>query len=141
MTQFKPGKSGNPAGRPKGIKDRRVALREKLLPHADQLIEMVTTFAKSGDMAAMKIVMDRIIPPLKEEPIHVTIPKIESAVDCRQAQAAVVNAVAAGDMLPSEGQAISSLIEAQRRAFETTELAQQMRDLHEEISKLKEKRP
>lgn len=141
MTQFKPGKSGNPAGRPKGIKDRRVALREKLLPHADQLIEMVTTFAKSGDMAAMKIVMDRIIPPLKEEPIHMTIPKIESAVDCTQAQAAVVNAVAAGDMLPSEGQAISSLIEAQRRAFETTELAQQMRDLHEEISKLKEKRP
>ena len=141
MTQFKPGKSGNPAGRPKGIKDRRVALREKLLPHADQLIEMVTTFAKSGDMAAMRIVMDRIIPPLKEEPIHVAIPKIESAADCTQAQAAVVNAVAAGDMLPSEGQAISSLIEAQRRAFETTELAQQMRDLHEEISKLKEKRP
>lgn len=141
MTQFKPGKSGNPAGRPKGIKDRRVALREKLLPHADQLIEMVTTFAKSGDMVAMKIVIDRLIPPLKEEPIHVTIPKIESAVDCTQAQAAVVNAVAAGDMLPSEGQAISNLIEAQRRAFETTELAQQMRDLHEEISKLKEKRP
>jgi len=141
MTQFKPGKSGNPAGRPKGIKDRRVALREKLLPHADQLIEMVTTFAKSGDMAAMKIIMDRLIPPLKEEPIHVTIPKIESAADCTQAQAAVVNAVAAGDMLPSEGQAISNLIEAQRRTFETTELAQQMRDLHEEISKLKEKRP
>lgn len=141
MTQFKPGKSGNPAGRPKGIKDRRVALREKLLPHADQLIEMVTTFAKSGDMAAMKIIMDRLIPPLKEEPIHVEISKIENAVDCTQAQAAVVNAVAAGDMLPSEGQAISNLIEAQRRAFETTELAQQMRDLHEEISKLKEKRP
>lgn len=141
MTQFKPGKSGNPAGRPKGIKDRRVALREKLLPHADQLIEMVTTFAKSGDMAAMKIIMDRLIPPLKEEPIHVAISKIENAVDCTQAQAAVVNAVAAGDMLPSEGQAISNLIEAQRRAFETTELAQQMRDLHEEISKLKEKRP
>lgn len=140
MTQFKPGKSGNPAGRPKGIKDRRVALREKLLPHADQLIEMVTTFAKSGDMAAMKIVMDRIIPPLKEEHIRVAIPKIESAADCTQAQADVVNAVASGDMLPSEGQAISSLIEAQRRAFETTELAQQMRDLHDEISKLKEKR-
>lgn len=140
MAQFKTGKSGNPSGRPKGVKDRRVALREKLLPHADQLIEMVTTFAKSGDMAAMKIVMDRIIPPLKEEPIHVRIPKIESAADCTQAQAYVVNAVSAGDMLPSEGQAMSNLIEAQRRAYETTELAQQMRDLHDEISKLKEKR-
>ncbi len=138
---FKPGKSGNPAGRPKGIKDRRVVLREKLLPHADQLIEMVTTYAKSGDMAAMKIVMDRIIPPLKEEPIHVTIPKIESAADCTQAQAAVVNAVAAGELLPSEGQTMSNLIEAQRRAFETTELAQQMQQIQVEIAKMKEKRP
>lgn len=118
-----------------------MTLREKLLPHADQLIKMVTTYAKSGDMAAMKIVMDRIIPPLKEEPIHVTIPKIESAADCTQAQAAVVNAVAAGEMLPSEGQAMSNLIEAQRRAFETTELAQQLHQIQSEIAKMKEKRP
>lgn len=131
---FKPGQSGNPTGRPKGIKDRRVALREKLLPHADQLIEMVTTFAKSGDMAAMKIVMDRIIPPLKEEPIHVSIPKIESAEDCVKAQAAVVNAVAAGEILPSDGQAMSGLIEAQRRAYETHELAKRLEAIEEAIN-------
>lgn len=131
---FKPGQSGNPTGRPKGIKDRRVALREKLLPHADQLIEMVTTFAKSGDMTAMKIVMDRIIPPLREEPIHVSIPKIDSAEDCVKAQAAVVNAVAAGEILPSDGQAMSGLIEAQRRAFETHELAKRMEAIEAALS-------
>lgn len=137
---FKPGQSGNPTGRPKGIKDRRVALREKLLPHADQLIDMVTTFAKSGDMTAMKIVMDRIIPPLKEEPIHVTIPKIESAADCVKAQAAVVNAVAAGEILPSDGQAMSGLIEAQRRAYETHDLAKRLEAIEEAINK-KDGRP
>jgi len=131
---FKPGQSGNPTGRPKGIKDRRVALREKLLPHADQLIDMLTTFAKSGDMTAMKIVMDRIIPPLREEPIHVSIPKIDSAEDCVKAQAAVVNAVAAGEILPSDGQAMSGLIEAQRRAFETHELAKRMEAIEAALS-------
>ena len=132
---FKPGKSGNPAGRPKGIKDRRVALREKLLPHADQLIEMVTTFAKSGDMQAMKIVMDRIMPPLREEPIHLTIPKITSADDCTRAQAAVVNAVACGELMPSEGQVMSGLIEAQRRAYETTDLAKRLQVIEDALNK------
>lgn len=131
---FKPGQSGNPTGRPKGIKDRRVALREKLLPHADQLIEMVTTFAKAGDMQAMKIVMDRIMPPLKEEPIQVMIPKIGSAADCVKAQAAVVNAVAAGEILPSDGQAMSGLIEAQRRAYETHDLAKRLEAIEEAIT-------
>lgn len=133
--KFQPGKSGNPNGRPKGVKDRRVALREKLLPHADQLIEMVTTFAKSGDMQAMKIVMDRIMPPLKEEPIQITIPKIESAEDCTKAQAAVVNAVASGEMLPSEGQVMANLIDAQRRAYETHDLAKRMEAIEEAIGK------
>lgn len=133
--KFQQGKSGNPNGRPKGVKDRRVALREKLLPHADQLIEMVTTFAKAGDMQAMKIVMDRIMPPLKEEPIQVTIPKIGSAEDCVKAQAAVVNAVAAGDMLPSEGQVMANLIDAQRRAYETNELANRLEAIEEAIGK------
>jgi len=132
--KFQSGKSGNPSGRPKGIKDRRVALREKLLPHADQLIEMLTSFARAGDMSAMKIVMDRIIPPLKEEYLQVSIPKIESAEDCLKAQAAVLNAVAAGDILPSEGQVMSGLIDAQRKAYETQELAKRLDALEDSIT-------
>ena len=135
--KFKPGKSGNPAGRPKGIKDCRVALREKLLPHADELIEMVTNFAKCGDMAAMKIVFDRIMPPMREELIHVSIPTIESADDCTRAQASVVNAVANGQMMPTEGQVMAGLIDAQRKAFETSDIANQLRELREEITKMK----
>jgi hypothetical protein len=141
MTQFKPGKSGNPAGRPKGVKDRRVALREKLFLHADQLIEIVTLCAKSGDMTAMRIVMERIIPPLREDPINVTVPKIECVADCAHAQSEVIQAVACGEILASEGQAISNLIEAQRRAYETTELAQQMHQIQTEITEMKERRP
>lgn len=135
MAKFQKGQSGNPTGRPKGVKDRRVALREKLWPHADQLIEMVTTFAKSDDMQAMKIVMDRIMPPLKEEPIHVSIPKIECAEDCTRAQAAVLSAVACGEMLPSEGQALAGLIDAQRRAYETTDLAKRLEAIEEALNR------
>ena len=39
MARFKKGQSGNRAGRPKGIKDRRVKYRELLEPHAQALVK------------------------------------------------------------------------------------------------------
>jgi hypothetical protein len=135
MTTFKRGQSGNPAGRPKGVKDRRTALREKLQPHADELIETVVRYAKAGDMIAMRLVVDRLVPPLKEEPIRVTIPKIKNADDCLKAAAVVVQAVATGDMLPSEGQAMAALIDAHRKAYETHDLAKRLEALEQALNR------
>jgi len=134
MSGFKPGKSGNPKGRPKGIADRRVALRQLFQPYAGELIGKAMELALAGDTQAIKICIDRIVPPVKEEPIAVTLPKIDSPEDCTKAQAAVLNAVAAGEMLPGEGQTLSSLIDAQRRAYETTELTKRLEALEAQLA-------
>lgn len=66
--RFKPGVSGNPKGRTKGSKDWRSqhkAFLQEELPH---LLKTVIEQAKSGDMQAMKLVLDRILPALKPEP-------------------------------------------------------------------------
>ena len=132
--KFKPGQSGNPAGRPKGIKDRRVALRELLKPVAGDLVEKVVELALAGDTTALRICIDRLIPPAKEEPIDMTLPKITSPEDCTLAQAAVLHAVADGQLLPGEGQALSALIENQRKSLETTQLAQRMAAIEEQLA-------
>jgi len=138
MAKFQTGTSGNPGGRPKGVKDKRVAMREMLQPHAQNLIDTAVRLALGGDTAALKICIDRIMPTMKEEPIHVTVPKITGPDDCTKAQAAVLNAVAAGEMLPSEGQVLSGLIDAQRRAYETSELAKRLMVIEEQLkSKVK----
>jgi hypothetical protein len=69
---FKTGQSGNPAGKPKGTKDKRTELRELLKPHAPELVAKVVQMAKDGDAAALRICIDRLIPPIKavEEPIE-----------------------------------------------------------------------
>lgn len=129
MAKFQKGQSGNPAGKPRGAKDKRTALRELLRPHAEELVTRVVELAKMGDMSAMRICIDRIMPPVKEDPIQVALPKISGPEDCTRAQAAVLNAVTAGDMLPSEGQALASLIDSQRRAYETTELTRRLEEI------------
>ncbi len=140
MAKFLPGQSGNPSGKPKGAKDKRVALREMLQPHAKALMDVAVGMAKLGDTAALKLCLDRILAPIREERIYVTVPKISGPDDCTTAQAAVLNAVACGEMLPSEGQVLSGLIEAQRRAYETTTLAKQLQDIQTDLDKIKERR-
>lgn len=44
---FQQGQSGNPDGRPPGIRDKRVAMRELLAPHAEELVAKVVEMAKA----------------------------------------------------------------------------------------------
>lgn len=62
---FQRGKSGNPAGRPKGSKDKRTELRALLEPHAPALVQKAVEQALDGDTAALKLCLDRLIPPVR----------------------------------------------------------------------------
>ncbi len=55
---FKRGQSGNPDGRPPGIPDKRTALRELLLPHADALVGKAVERALAGDASALRICIE-----------------------------------------------------------------------------------
>jgi hypothetical protein len=134
VAKFKPGQSGNPGGRQKGSRDRRSAFRELIADSAEDLIKKVVEMAKAGDMTALRICVDRILPPVKEVPLRCKLPPITKPQDCTEAQAAVLAAVAVGEMLPSEGQALSGLIEHQRRAYETTEIASRLAAIEEKLN-------
>lgn len=51
-----------------------------------------------------------------------TLPKMETARDAARAAGAVLEAVAAGELTPTEGAHLMGLVEAYRRTLETTEL-------------------
>lgn len=59
---------------------------------------------------------------LTEKPIRFTLPGITDLEGCIKAQEAIISAVAAGDILASEGESLSRMVENKRRAIETTAL-------------------
>jgi hypothetical protein len=71
--------SGNPNGRPKGLQDKRTELRGLLAPHAKDLINQAVELAKAGDSSALRLCIDRLVPPVraKEEAVanHAPISK------------------------------------------------------------------
>lgn len=64
-TKFKAGQSGNPAGRPKGALGKNTRWREALEPHGDELFKVAVDCALNGEMAALKLCLERISPAIK----------------------------------------------------------------------------
>src|SRR5450631_2561963 len=76
LTPFKPGQSGNPSGRPKGSRNATTLALESLLDgQATALTQKAIDLALAGDMAALRICMDRILPPRKDRPIAFDSPQ------------------------------------------------------------------
>lgn len=68
---------------------------------------------------------------MDQKAIRFQLPKAADLDGCIRAQEAIISAVAAGDILASEGEALSRLVEAKRRAIETTELEARITALEE----------
>jgi len=64
--RFSPGTSGNPSGRPPGIKDKRVSAREELLgPILPEAIEKLHAAVKEGERWAIELVVTYSMPKPK----------------------------------------------------------------------------
>src|SRR5438046_8633504 len=98
MALFEPGQSGNQEGRPKGIKDKRTELRGMLLQSAPELVAKLVEMAKDGDATALRICMDRLLPPAKAKDDAVSLPTLtDSLADNSRA---VIKALGEGDLTP-----------------------------------------
>jgi len=82
--------------------------------------------AKTGDVAAMRLVMERLLPPRMDRPIMFTLPKLETAADAVKATAALVEAVSVGDITPGEAAELSKLVDGFTKAVELHEIQQRL---------------
>jgi len=134
--RFRPGRSGNPEGRPRGSRNAATVLAEELLAEdIKAIVEKVKDEAKAGNMVAARLVLERIAPVRRGRAIAIDLPRIDTPADLAVAHSAVIAAVAAGDLTPEEGQSMSDILEGKRRAIEITELEARIAALEKGIAK------
>lgn len=127
MAQFQKGESGNPKGRPIGIKDRRARYRELFEEHSEALVSKAVDLALDGDMAALKICIDRIIPTLKATDPSMVIQINGNSLMERGEQA--LSHLSSGVITASETQNIMKSLLAQSRLVEVDELLKRVEAL------------
>src|SRR6516162_5292025 len=117
--RFRKGRSGNPAGRPRGSRNSATRACETLLEgQAEALTQKAVDMALAGDTVALKICIDRIFPPRKDRPVTFPLPPINTARDAADVMSSVMNAVAAGQLTPADASELSKVIACTVKSFE-----------------------
>src|SRR5512143_471448 len=127
---FKPGQSGNPAGRKPGtgkVNEYRKLLESKLPDLVSVLVEQTL----AGEPAALKMCFDRLIPPYRPEarPVEFAMPEQLSLVDIGKS---IIESIGTGSISPDQGAAVLSVLAGQARLIEVEELERRIAALEGE---------
>lgn len=140
-TRFKPGQSGNPNGRPRGSgavgklrEDLMKAWEGQAEDGSDGIRAKLIEQAKAGEAWAIRIVAERVCPPIKASDAPT---EIELAGETLTDKAkAVLEAMSRGDIAPAQAAQLLQGIGAMAKIVETDELARRLEAL-EELAKQK----
>ena len=117
-------------GRPAGSRNKAtIALQEMLDGHGESITRRCALLALKGDPTALRLCMERLIPPRKEHPIIFKLPPVTTVAEVAAAMDAILQGVARGRLTPIEGQLIATIIEGRRKVIETEEHETRIRAL------------
>ena len=125
-TRGRPFAPGNP-GRPKGARHKVSRAVEALLEgEAEALTRKAVEAALGGDMTALRLCLDRIAPARRDAAVTFDIGPLEGPAAALEATARAIEAMAEGELTPTEAAAVVALLESYRKAFETVEIERRL---------------
>jgi len=124
---IQPGQSGNPAGRRPGARNKSTIAAEALLDgEAEALTRKAVDMALAGDSVALRLCLERILPPRRTRNVSLAIEPPSDAQGVSATFSGLLGAVLQGEVSPDEAAGVAQLLEAQRKAIETVELEQRI---------------
>jgi len=134
--KFLPGQSGNPAGRPRGSRNKHTIAAEKLFAEdAEVLARVAIDLAKAGDIAALRLCLDRVCAPHRHRPMAFDMPALGVAADAVGAMRNLMEGLAEGEVSAPEAAGLAKVIEGFTKALTTFDLDKRLVDLERRAKK------
>src|SRR5450830_145602 len=130
---WKPGQSGNPNGRPPGTSDVG-RLRAAISEHLPEIIAQLVEKAREGDTQAARLLLERVIPPMKAIEATVTLELAPDASLTEQGES-IVRAAAGGALAPGQAGALLAGLGSIARLKEVDELTTRLEALERAAGK------
>ena len=126
---WKPGQSGNPKGKTPGSGELQ-KLRASLAGHVPEILAGLVLAAKGGDVQAARLILERILPPVKaiEQAVALQLP--EGGTLTAKATA-VLSAAAAGELAPGQAAQLIAALGTLAKITEVDELAARIEKLEQ----------
>jgi hypothetical protein len=131
LRPWRKGVSGNPLGRrAKGLATVE-RLRNALVKDLPEILKTITESAKKGDIGAAKVILERVLPPLKAiEAPAVLDPLTGTLSDQGQA---ILRAIADGTLAPGQAVQVLGALAAQAKIVEVDDLARRLAELEKRL--------
>lgn len=119
-------------GRPRGSRNKVTLAMENLLENeSGALTRKAIEMGLNGDMGALRLCMDRLLPPRKERTIQLNIPPITTLQDTLIAVEAIATAVCAGEITPTEAMAMTKVIEVYGNTLEYVDILERLKKVEQ----------
>lgn len=130
--QFQKGQSGNPAGRPRGSRNKAsIRVQRMLEQNARRLVKKLIETAGAGNISALRLCLDRLAPARRSEPLLDEMPPLRKAADAVAAIASIASAAVAGDMTAEEAAKLVKVISLYVNSLEAIEFEQRLVQLEQ----------
>lgn len=126
---WKPGQSGNPKGKTPGSGELQ-KLRASIAADVPDILAGLVAAAKAGDVQAARLILERVLPPVKatEQAVELQLP--DGGTLTAQGRA-VLSAVAGGELAPGQGAQLLAAIGSLARVTEIDEFEARLTKLEE----------
>jgi hypothetical protein len=101
---------------------------------SEKLTRKVIELALEGDTTALRLCLERILPPRKERLTLLDLPPVKTSEDVLKCFSTILDGVGIGNIDPHQAQLLSSVLEAHRKTIETVDLETRLSILEEKAS-------
>jgi hypothetical protein len=100
---------------------------------AEQLTQKWLELAEAGDVTCLRMVLDRIWPVRKGQPLQVDLPQIKTADDLRAGFASLLTSIGEGRLTTDEVNAVCSVLDRAIRIVEIGGLDKRLEALEQKL--------
>ena len=128
--------TGNP-GKPQGARHNATLAAVALLSgEAEGLTRKAVELALAGYVTALRLCLERLVPPCREAPVSLDLPRLETRADAARVLSFLLAQAGRGEVTPGEAEKLARLVSEHHKAVQLTEIEESLRGLKEALGLL-----